>query len=143
MKKEIWHQEIKNKVLRQEFDVVEWYTRVLEDGVDTKNLCIEMSKTKEINRKLMEKIEKMTLEHRIESTELRKKLKETKFHLKKQNTEVVKPLMQEINLVQEIKQRYKTQYEKNFEDLRILNSIVRLPRMSDQFQKTIMRKEKE
>ena len=143
MKKEIWHLEIKNKVLRQEFDVVEWYTRVLEDGVDTKNLCIEMSKTKEINRKLMEKIEKMTLEHRVESTELRKKLKETNFFLKKQNTEVVKPLMQEINLVQEIKQRYKTQYEKNFEDLRILNSIVRLPRMSDQFQKTMMRKESE
>ena len=93
MKKEIWTLEIKNKVLRQEFDVVEWYTKVLEDGVDTKNLCIEMSKTKEINRKLEDKIQKMTVEHRVESEELRKKLKEMKFYLKKQNTEVVKPLM--------------------------------------------------
>ena len=127
----------------QEFDVVEWYTKVLEDGVDTKNLCIEMSKTKEKNRLLEERIEKMTVEHKVESTELRKKLKETKFYLKKQNVEVVKPLMQEISLVQEIKQRYKKQYEKNFEDLKILNAILRLPRMSDQFQKTMMRKEKE
>ena len=107
MKKEIWHQEIVNKVLRQNFDVVEWYTRVLEDGVDTKDLCIEMSKTKEINRRLEEKIQKMAAEYSAESAELRKKLKEMKFYLKKQNTEVVKPLMQEINLVQEIKQRYK------------------------------------
>ena len=32
-------------------------------------------------------------------------------------------------------------YEKNFNDLRILHAIVRLPRMSDQFYKTMKRKE--
>ena len=49
--------------------------------------------------------------------------------------------MQEIKLAQEIKERYKAQYEKNFEDLRVLNAVVRLPRMSDQLYKTMKRKE--
>ena len=51
--------------------------------------------------------------------------------------------MQEVKLLEEIKLRYKTQYEKNFGDLKILNAIVRLPRMSDQFYKTMKKKEKE
>lgn len=51
--------------------------------------------------------------------------------------------MHEIKLSEELKQRYKTQYEKNFEDLRILNAIMRLPRMSDQFYKTIKKKEQQ
>ena len=62
---------------------------------------------------------------------LTSKLEKTKHFLVKQNKEVVKPLMLEVKLSEEIKQRYKTQYEKNFEDLKILNAIVRLPRMSD------------
>ena len=51
--------------------------------------------------------------------------------------------MHEIKLTEELKQRYKTQYEKNFENLRILNAIMRLPRMSDQFYKTIKKKEQQ
>ena len=51
--------------------------------------------------------------------------------------------MQEVKLSEEIKLRYKMQYEKNFRDLKILNAIVRLPRMSDQFYKTMKKKEKE
>ena len=45
--------------------------------------------------------------------------------------------MQEMKLAEELKSRYKTQYDKNFEDLRILNAMIRLPRMSDQLYKTI------
>ena len=79
----------------------------------------------------------MKLSHKEELAKLRAKLKDTQHFLKKTNDEVVKPLMQEIKLAEELKSRYKTQYDKNFEDLRILNAMMRLPRMSDQFYKTI------
>ena len=49
--------------------------------------------------------------------------------------------MQELKIAEELHNRYKTQYEKNFEDLKILNAILRLPRMSDTFYKTIKKRE--
>ena len=66
-----------------------------------------------------------------------------KLNLAKMNNEVVKPLMQELKIAEELHHRYKTQYEKNFEDLKILNAILRLPRMSDTFYKTIKKREQE
>ena len=49
--------------------------------------------------------------------------------------------MQELKVNEEIKQRYIAQYEKNFEDLKTLNAIIRLPRLSDQFYKTLKKRE--
>ena len=59
------------------------------------------------------------------------------------NVDVVKPLMQEIKVAEELNQRYKNKYEKNFEDMKILNAILRLPRMSDIFYKTLKKREEE
>ena len=39
--------EAKIKQQTNEFDIIDWYVRVLEDGVNTKDLCIEMAKVKE------------------------------------------------------------------------------------------------
>ena len=44
---EIRRLEAKVKQQTLEFDIIDWYTRVLEDGVNTKDLCIEMVKIKE------------------------------------------------------------------------------------------------
>ena len=44
---EIRRLEAKIKQQTFEFDIIDWYTRVLEDGVNTKDLCIEMVKIKE------------------------------------------------------------------------------------------------
>ena len=102
---------------------------------------MDMIKTKEINKNLQKNLDDMVVEHKSAMNTLNTKLKTTQQYLKKTNNEVVKPLMHEIKITEELKQRYKAQYEKNFEDLRILNSIMRLPRMSDQFYKTIKKKE--
>ena len=67
--------------MEEEFDVVNWYTQFLNDGVDTKDLCKEMAKIKDLNRKLEEDIEKMTAKYKKEVTELREKLKSTKSYL--------------------------------------------------------------
>ena len=110
---------------------VDWYTEVLESGLVTKELYEEMVKTKKKIKDLEEKMTMMTFDHEVKVSQLSTKLKTTQRYLIKTNNEVVRPLMHEIKLVEELKHRYKTQYEKNFEDLRILNAIMRLPRMSD------------
>ena len=119
------------KQLREELETVDWYTKVLESGVVTKELYEDMVRTKKKIQDIEEKMTMMTFDHEVKVSQLSTKLKETQRYLIKTNNEVVKPLMHEIKLVEELKQRYKTQYEKNFEDLRILNAIMRLPRMSD------------
>ena len=126
-----------------ELDVVKWYTEVLDNGIITKEVYIDMMKVKKENRRLVEKIATMIIEHESELSKLQTKLKNTKLYLTKTNNEVVKPLMQELKIAEELNQRYKTQYEKNFEDLRIMNAILRLPRMSDTFYKTIKKREQE
>ena len=131
------------KQLREELETVDWYTKVLESGVVTKELYEDMVRTKKKIQDIEEKMTMMTFDHEVKVSQLSTKLKETQRYLIKTNNEVVKPLMHEIKLVEELKQRYKTQYEKNFEDLRILNAIMRLPRMSDQFYKTIKKREQQ
>ena len=76
-----WMHEFKIKRMEEEFDVVNWYTQFLNDGVDTKDLCKEMAKIKDLNRKLEEDIEKMTAKYKKEITELQEKLKSTKSYL--------------------------------------------------------------
>ena len=127
--------------LREELETVDWYTKVLESGLVTKELYEEMVKTQKKIKDIEEKMTMMTFDHEVKVSQLSTKLKTTQRYLIKTNNKVVKPLMHEIKLVEELKQRYKTQYEKNFEDLRILNAIMRLPRMSDQFYKTIKKRE--
>ena len=74
-------------------DIVDWYLKVFEDGINTKDLCIEMVKTKEINKTLQKKIEKLTSDYTAKISKLKEKLKSTKHYLVKQNQEVVKPLI--------------------------------------------------
>ena len=47
----------------------------MEDGIDTKDLAIELTKTKEWNRKLEEDIKQLKEEHEKEVTDLRDKMK--------------------------------------------------------------------
>ena len=63
--------------LKNEFELVEWYTEVIEGGLVTKELYVEMMKTKEINKKLTKKIDDMIIEHKSEMNILNKKLKTT------------------------------------------------------------------
>ena len=44
------------KYMNTDLDVIDWYIKVLEDGVNTKDLCIEMVKTKNLNKTLEKKI---------------------------------------------------------------------------------------
>ena len=75
----------------------------MEDGINAKDLCIELVKTKNLNKTLEKKIETMTAEHKKKVEKLTAKQEKTKHFLVKQNKEVVKPLMLEVKLSEEIK----------------------------------------
>ena len=75
--------EFKIKRMEEEFDVVNWYTQFLNDGVDTKDLCKEMAKIKNLNKKLEEDLQNKIAEYKKEVSDLREKLKSTKFYLVK------------------------------------------------------------
>ena len=87
---------------------VDWYTEVLESGLVTKELYEEMVKTKKKIKDLEEKMTMMTFDHEVKVSQLSTKLKTTQRYLIKTNNEVVRPLMHEIKLVEELKHRYKT-----------------------------------
>ena len=73
----------------------------------TKDLYLEMVKTKDTNKELLAKIAKMASDHATQLSQVKSKLKTTQQYLVKTNNEVVKPLMQEIKIVAELKERYK------------------------------------
>jgi len=67
-----------------------------------------MVRTKKKIKDIEEKMDMMKIDHDVEVSKLSTKLKTTQRYLIKTNNEVVKPLMHEIKLVEELKQRYKT-----------------------------------
>ena len=50
-------------------------------------------------------------------------------------------MITEMKITNELNKRYTTQYETNLYYMKVLNSIVRLPRMADQFYKAMKRSE--
>ena len=55
----------------------------MEDGINAKDLCIEMVKIKNLNKTLEKKIETMTAEHNKKVEKLTSKLEKTKHFLVK------------------------------------------------------------
>ena len=53
--------------------------------------------------------------------------------MKKMQEEVVKPLVQEVRVNEEITERLKKDNKKMHDEFRMFNAIIRLPRMCDQF----------
>ena len=60
--------------------------------------------------------------------------------LKKQQEEVVKPLIQELKIADELRSRQKKQFEQNKKDIQMAYSILKFPAMCEQYQKALKRK---
>ena len=61
--------------------------------------------------------------------------------MKKQNEEVIKPLIKEVKDRDQILANMEAVTKQDKEDIKMLNCIVRLPIMCDQFQKAMRRKQ--
>ena len=143
LKKEIFQLNYEKRRQKEEIDVVNWYIQVMEDGKTTKELWHELVQKRKDVETLEEKLKVIEDEYKLKVATIREKLKKTKIQLTKQNKEVVKPMVEQMKLSHESMLRYQTQYEKNFENLKIMHAVLRLPRMSDQLYKTMKRKEQD
>ena len=68
-----------------------------------------------------------------EKEKLKSKLKITKMYLKRLFEELVKPLFQEIKIKDEIIERQNKKIENLQQDIKMMNSILRVPRMCNEF----------
>ena len=113
----------------------------MASGLISKDILKDFKEEKEKVQHLEEKLIDKQKKYNEKISEVRGKLQATRAQLVKMQNTVVKPMITEMRIAAELKMRYQKQYEMNFEDLKTLNAIIRLPRMADQFYKTIKRKE--
>ena len=125
--------------LEKEMEIVHWYQRVMEEGVDTKQMLKFYMNAKQ-------RISELEKNHEIELdrvtgdlTNTLEELEQTKDKLHKIKSEFLVPLLQEVKIKDEILKRQKDQKREFQEELKMLNAIIRLPRMCDQFQKALRR----
>ena len=76
-----------------------------------------------------------------ETQKYKERLYKTNKQLKKLFQECLKPLMAEVKLKDEIIDRWKNAREGANADLKMLNSIIRIPRLCGEFQRACKRKE--
>ena len=126
--------------LLEEFKVVNWYIQVFEEGRNTKTLLNDFIVAQEEIRQLKENMSKRESKLLKKLTKKTIKLKETKEQLVKLNKEVVKPLIEEVRIKELLNQRLLEQQAINAYDLKMFNSVIRTPRLCDEFHKALRRK---
>ena len=112
---------------------MQWYIAVMEDGFDSREVVKDLAEERVISKKLRDRLFNESCTHDEKMRNIKSKLKDTQNQLVKLNEEVAKPLIQEIKIVQQLNERYRSDAEKNHSDLKVLNAIIRLPVMSDMF----------
>ena len=108
LKRELIQLKYQKRQQNEEFDILNWYTAVMEDGKCTKELWKELEQ-KRIDVEMLEgKIKVIKDENKLKVSAMREKLKKTKIALTKQNTEVVKPMVEQMKLSHISMLRYQT-----------------------------------
>ena len=112
-------------------DIVAWYIEIMEQGMDTRTIMKDYLKTKKELDQLRDHMRTYDAKMQDKINKYKNKYKEPLKMLKKQQQEVVKPLLSELKLKDLVYDRMKAKqegYEKNF---KVLTSILRLPLMCD------------
>lgn len=121
--------------LENELSIVEWYLDVLEQGIDTKEIIVEYTKLKKKHKRLQDtsafKIKK--LEQTLQRT--REEFKKALEYVKKQQYEVVYPLMANIKDLERKKEEVSVENSQLKRSLRVFHSIIRLPQLCSLFHK--------
>ena len=119
--------------LEKEMVIIDSYIEVMETGVDYKTMLKFYTESKALVD--AEKKKHATTQRRAdkEIAKLKGKLAETQAKLKQLWFDVYKPLMQEVVLKEEIINRVNAEKDKLWVDFKMLNSIIRLPRMCTEY----------
>ena len=105
----------------------------MEAGVNPADIMKEYHDLQTNHKKLQDKHQTYRDSADKKIKELEKKVKELRSVLKKQQEEVVKPLIQEMRINSELLERQKLALSQNAKDITMLHSIMRMPAMCDQF----------
>ena len=119
--------------MKTEIDCVDWYIAVLEAGRNTKYIMEDYLRQKE---ELQNKLSLISEQKEAYETKLRRtkaKLKDVHGQLSKMFNDVVKPLLTEVKIKDEINERMRKEVEAHKRDLKLLNACIRMPAMCDQF----------
>ena len=125
--------------LEKEMEIVHWYQRVMEEGVDTKKMMQFYLNAKQRIAELEKNHETELNRVTSDLANALNELEQTKDQLYKIKSDFLVPLLQENKIKDEILKRQKDQKREFQEELKMLNAIIRLPRMCDQFQKALRR----
>lgn len=126
--------------MTSELAVVDWYIELFEQGRNVKNLLKDFIDAQGQIKTLKETLART--QHKLEKklSSKRKKFKETLEQLVKIQNKVVKPLLEEVRKKEELNKRLLKQQAVNAKDLRMLYSVIRTPRLCDEYHKALRRK---
>ena len=119
-----------------------WYIEVLEAGVDTKQMMNFYKNSKKKINEMESEFTKQERQAKKKIKNLQTKLSVTQLYLKRLYDELVKPLFAEIKLKDEIIERHIKEEAKLNNDMKMLNSVIRIPRLCGEFQKALKKKRK-
>ena len=127
----------------EEFTIVDWYIKVMESGKNTKNLLKDYIESQEEIKSLKDEITKLKARFEKKLNEKNDKIRTLGEQLVKTQNNVVKPLISEVKVLEALKQRLLKQQDTNAKDLKMLYSIIKIPRLCDEFQRALRRKNDE
>ena len=117
-----------------------WHIEFLKDGRNIKEVLqdYELIKTKVGNLEMQ--IIDMSAEHEKQMKTEQRKQKELNKKIQKLNKNMIGPLMIEIKVKDELIRRVKEENALNIKDLKMLYTILRIPKMTADFQRDMRNK---
>ena len=119
------------------------YVKLFEDGVEARDIMQKYIDSTEEVARLKKQLANTKAHMERELAKARRNIQMVCKQLKDQQANVVKPLLIELKIKDEIAERYRKIHDQDSGDLRKLTAVLRLPAMSTAFQKAIRRYHKE
>ena len=140
VKAELQIEKKKTTQLKEEFDVIQWYITLFEDGKDSKEVIEEYYELREIHEQYVKNSEKRIDALEIELSRTLLELDEAMSQLKKQQEKVVKPLIEEVTKREVENIKLREQLRDRTKSLKIMFSMLRSPKLCELVYKTERRK---
>ena len=114
----------KVKQLNNELEIVNWYCKFAEDGIDTKKLAQNYYELTQENDKLKQTTTTKIKKLEAENADLTQKLKAAMKQLKRQQESVVEPLIEEVTKREVESQKLYKELKERTKNLKILFAMI-------------------
>ena len=137
LKEEVTELRAKVEQLKIELETIDWHIKFERDGRTPKEILKDYDELVVDNREKQQELDRKDMEHEAEVEKWKKKIRTCMKKLQSQQDDVIKPLLLEMKVRDEIVERLKQDYDCVLRDLKKLNTIVRLPIMVKRFQQRL------